>query len=236
MTFGAFLALVWGALFAQSIPFPGPGLVHTTSPWTLISHAAAHNAAGPAVIGPINTVGADLIVVEIDAFSYAGCGLSDNQGNIWTNAISASAGNQNLVVWYTHNPTTSAAHTFTDCQQSGMQMQAWKGSIAVGNPLDSQVSSFQTSTTTWQAGSLTPSQNNSLLVAASSVQVGSGPFTYSIGSAYTITDFYGGSVGGDTNGAAAYLLQSIAAASNPAWTINNPTSALLAGLVVFKPQ
>ncbi len=76
-----------------------------------------------------------------------------------------------------------------------------------------------TTTTSYQPGSITPSENNEVIVTA--ITSGGGVTSYSIDSGFTISDQFDLSGGGHFPLGMAYLIQTSAAASNPTWSWSN---------------
>lgn len=185
--------------------------------YALIAHATPTSGTSSSVTTPArDTTGANLIVVFVaDGNGVpSGTNLTDSAGNTWT-----ALNSHNFVPcrqFYCQNPTTSASHTFTYANGSsfsGMSMQAFSGSTA--SPLDVQSANGDIGVTALQPGSITPTQNDDLIVTG--VAIGGNPVTFSIDSGFTVTD-NGGITGTSIANGMAYLIQGTAAAVNPQWS------------------
>jgi len=153
--------------------------------------------------------------------------VTDSKSNSYTalNAIS----NTLSQLFYVSVPTVGSGHTFTAASLVGnLQVEAWSGA-ASSSPFDVQNATVGTATTV-QPGSITPSQNNSLIVTGVGAQ---NTQTFSINSSFTISDQWGGS-GNAVPGAMAYFVQSTAAAINPTWT-ETGSGVMTATIAAFKP-
>lgn len=171
----------------------------------LLGHVSVTNGTSASV----NTTGATLFVAVNGAASAQV--PTDNQTNTWTAVVNASGGGfgGNAQLSYVNNPTTSASHTFTSTGALSGLCVAWYSGTATSSPLD-----VSSSASTQQAGSITPTGNNYLIVAGSG-----GPYTapLTIDLSFTIEDTING-VGGVSYGAnLADLIQGTAAAVNPKW-------------------
>lgn len=133
--------------------------------WALIGKAAAGtNSANAAVTtSAISTVGADLLVLCATNGSSAGvAAISDSEGNTWTALTRQTTASGATQIFYVHNPTTDASHTFTIGAATGslgsLTVFALAGSGS--SPFDQEAGS--TSSTT---GSVTPTADGELIVS-----------------------------------------------------------------------
>lgn len=222
---------------AQMWPFPGPGRAAPGggggNAFTLI--ASGSGVGDPnATTSAIDTTGADLLIV---AFSYYNAGgavatMSDSKSNTWTALTNRPGGFATTRIYYCRGGTVGSGHTFTLTGNGGGQaaigMMAWSGSNAT--PFDVQNGGTSTGSTSVQPGSVTPSQNNSLIVASHSALNGT---SLGIDSGFTmqVNINKGGS---NYPLSFSYLKQNTAAAVNP--TISWTTAAdATAAIAVFKP-
>jgi hypothetical protein len=153
--------------------------------------------------------------------------LTDSAGNTWTRiAQPGPANNQQWAeMYYSHNPTTSASHTFSySGGYAAMEAQAFSGS-ASGAVLDQSNSAV---TTGGQPGSITPTHDNELVVASWSSDASSNP---TISSPYTITDSDLWNGGVTYGSAMAYAVQTTAAATNPTWTGAGDHAMIIASFI-----
>ncbi len=186
---------------------------------TAIANAGAGSAnANGATAGPINTFSpaADLIVVNISWYAAGGVPiLSDLANNTWIGLTAKASNNTKTRLFYCASPIVNAGHTFTAFASSSypaITVAAFSGSLA--SPFDQEIGAFTNSNvTSLQPGSITPSQDNCLLVtglvhSGSNVSINS---SFSgLGVDYGDGTHYGGGIG--------YKIQTTAAAVNPTWS------------------
>ncbi len=164
----------------------------------------------------IDTTGMNLIVVAVGGYHGATPTLSDSAGNSYSTAPPADVGYDPMLrVFYKYAPTTSATHTFT---LTGTNLY---GKISVAtfsgaatSPLDQELSNYSASATSLATGSITPTQDNELVLAliSNNQPFGSTPTV----SGYTVGPWV--TADGNANGAGiAYLIQTTATATNPTW-------------------
>jgi hypothetical protein len=194
--------------------------------WSLITSLAAFGGSTP--VGPLNTTGADLIVIM--GFSLSLATPTDNQSNTYTAAkTSTVSGRGECGIYYTHNPTTNASHTFTfNVNFASILVLVFSGS-ASGSIVDQTNSNNMAGdgvTTTFQTGSITPTQSSELIVAGWGLDdppdTGGTPF--SVDSGFTLGPVKDVVSGAFFGGVSAYLFQNSAAAVNPTMTRSNAMS------------
>jgi len=201
----------------------------------LVTSGKAAAASNPTT-GSLNTSNATLLVAVV---TYAGSptGVSDNKGNTWTALTAyANTGVTSRIYYVNSNtPTVGSGHTFTlnGTSIAGViNVMAFSGTAS--SPLDSgkDTGNNSGSAATLAPGSLTPSQNNSILITGFS-----GGNTYggagTIDLSYTITDNTTLSGGVNYGSAAAYLILSSATAKNPTWTLGSTVSNIASSHAVF---
>lgn len=193
--------------------------------------------------GAIDTTGANLIVVH--AGWYEGVTtdvtLSDSYGNTWTpltaQRIGASLyGTSRL--FFSVGPTVGAGHTFTIAGAAtfcSIEVAAFSG--AASSPFDQQNGSVMTSSSspvlTYQPGSVTPTEDNELVVSGVMGRDNAGVQTYSIDSSFTISNQNAGVANFALSSAMAYKIQTTAGAENPTWTVGT-SDRLAATIATFK--
>lgn len=204
--------------------------------YSLIANTGTGSVDGNTVTtAGINTTGANLLVVVLSDFDDGTTTLQDSRTNTWTGLTARRAADGTRVrIYYVASPSVGAAHTFTatkDTNQTfpGLCVAAFSGGHTA--PFDQQNGGTTAGATTLQTGSVTPSENNELLIAGISF-FSSDPATinsaFNIANALDVDDFGGGSMGC----ALAYQIQTTATARNPTWTIL--TSAAAAAIATFK--
>ena len=197
-----------------------------------------HTVSGQAFGGitattpPINTVGANFIVIACGWGGAAAMTPTDSKGNSWTPLTEYSLTQTNIQFFYCFSPTTDPNHTFVLTNGIGstfpiLAVQAWSGvrafdmeSGGTGGPSTQPVPS----------GPITPSNNGSLLISAE-VSINSAAST--VDSGFTITDTTP-NVGHGFGIAMSYLIQGAAATVNPTWT-GTGTAIQVAAAAAFTP-
>lgn len=208
----------------------GFALVTKTSVWT--------GATGSATGSPVDTTGANLIVICTGHFTGSGgtAVVSDSKGNTWTElGRTSSPTSLQSVMFYCLNPTVGAGHTFTIGSDVGIytrgQIYAFSGAISSGVS-DQQNGAANASTSTLQPGSVTPSVGRELIITTTFTGVNAVGTT--IDSGFSTPDSFFDAGTGFTM-SSAFLIQVNAAAVNPTWTY--PASgAASARIATFKAQ
>lgn len=205
------------------------------------SAASAGMLLGPVTTSAIDTTGANLLVVAVSQYNGATIGtLTDSKGNTWIGLTAVTGSAETYArLYYCPSPTVGSSHTFTFDNGGSLgglygvvAIQAWSGANA--SPFDTQngATAGGGGLSAIQPGSVTPSQNNSLIVTSFSASHMTG---YSIDGSCTITanvDYFSGVNEGL---AMAYLVLGTAAATNPTWSaaVGGPND-MSAVIAVFK--
>lgn len=168
-----------------------------------------------------NSTGADLITVVVEGVTPFT--VADNQGNTYTPRTAVGESQ----IWDCSAPVTSATHTVTITGLvSSAEIATWSGTNTSSVFDVENGASFSN-----QAGSVTPSQNGSLIIAGIGQQ---NTATFSIDSGFTVQEQFGGS-GVAVPGALAYLIQSTAGAVDPLWTVTGGGGFSSSVIAVYKP-
>ena len=166
--------------------------------------------------GNLDTSGADLIVIIFSHLAANGdTAISDNQGNSYTARTQYDSGANAERLYYKQAPTTSTTHTFTSTlslQYGSMVVLAFSGSATT--PYNTE-NGATTTGTTLQPGSITPSEDNCVVVAGLSAGATG---TYAIDSGFSTVYQVNYSGGVNYGVAAAYKIQTTAAAVNPTFS------------------
>lgn len=167
----------------------------------------------------IDTTGADFIVVAIGYDnSQPKPTITDSKGNSWSARTAYLSGGSvvNVCLFYCRPSSVGSGHTFTSTAAGGMYgpvaALAFSGSVA--SPYDQESGTGNTATSI-QPGSITPSEDNCLLITALAYESSD---TTSIDSGFTISNQIDFSAGASYGLALAYLIQTSAAAANPTWS------------------
>lgn len=184
--------------------------------------AAGGNSATTA---GVDTTGANILFIAVASFNTdpSTATVTDSKGNTYSHITSqAIAGNIGCVLFYSVNPTVGAGHTVTVALTGGfvgISFQAWSGG-ATSSPLDQQNGNAVSDTnTTIQPGSITPGQDNELVLTVFGEPLVSS--TGSIDSGFSTPYEVAFSSGQNVGVALSYKIQTSAAAVNPTWTASS---------------
>lgn len=186
-----------------------------------MTHGEALGASG-GDSAPIDTTGCTFLVVGGSWYygTTLDADLQDSKSNTWTllTAVSDGALVARARIWYVVNPTVGTGHTFN---LSGLDtfialmVAGFSGSHAT--PFDLQNGTgLGTQGTSIQPGSVTPSENNELLLTLLCVDPNHG--TISVNSGFTITNTVVRQNNVNVGGSLAYKIQTTAGAENPTWS------------------
>lgn len=208
------------------------------NPFTFVSSANTDNfGSGDSCNSEvIDTTGAKLLIATVSWFSLitADGTLSDGApSNVWTPLTKRVQGNTSHQIFYCISPTTSGSHEFFFAGSStfaSIQISAWSHT---GTPAydGQQNGATSASATTLATGSVTPTQDYTLIIAGCGA-ASDATFT-GIDSSFTLQENNAAVSGTAIGGAHAYKFVSPAAANNPTWTVNTPT-VVMAAIAVFK--
>lgn len=189
---------------------------------SLISHTITAGGANGGTTPAINTVGASLIVIA-SAYFAAGNGpvFTDSLGNQYIAQFDRgdlAANGGEIIIATCVSPITGPAHTFSVAGlgiKSGLVVAAFNGTSGV---LDVGISGGNASASSINAGVITPTNNNALIVTTCELAALSAAFL-SVDSGFVITDSVANSSTNYGLGLA-YLVQSAKTGVNPTWTAN----------------
>jgi len=170
--------------------------------------------------GSYDTTGANLIIVVVSQYSSGTAAtVTDNKtGNTYTETKVASSGgfDQSRIFWCVPAEVGSG-HTFTlngSNTYGVIVVMAFSGASATPDDLDN--SGTTGGATTVATGSVSPGEDNELIIAGFSSA--SAETSISIDNGFTAVGATDWSSGANQGGAAAYKIQTTAAAVNPAWS------------------
>lgn len=200
-----------------------------------IAYLATVEAGGgdSGTTGSVDTTGATLLVVIASAYNGDPT-ITDSKGNTW-NSLTSYAGTVRVKIYYASNPTVGTGHTFSwsGGTYTAIRALAYSG-VATTSPYDVENGATSGGATTLSTGSVTPSQNDSLIVAgwsAGSAAASNLSINASLAIRGTVRYGDGGSYFGL---AGADYVQGTAAAINPAWSWTG-SDYCAANIAVFKP-
>ena len=201
---------------------------------TLIAHGAGQTNANTAVTGTITTTGANLIVVCVGTENNS-VTVTDTKLNTYTLIRSdLTSGPDYCKMYYCLSPTTGA-DVVTATSTGGypvISVSCWSG-IRTSSPVDQQNGFGNTSVTSIQPGSITPSTNGMLIITDVINDYSTTFLTSSPNLGFTTTDYLNLS-GSAVGGGQAYLIQSTSSAVNPTWS-GTSAGTLISQIVSFKP-
>lgn len=181
---------------------------------TYAAISGAHAASANATTSAKDTTGADLIAGGIAGNAAAGT-VTDNKGNTYSYGTDQQT-SQHHRQFYTQAPTVGSGHTLTGGTTTvyGLAYQAFSGSTT--SPYDQEARAGNQAASL-APGSITPSQDNELVLTSASMNSGQ-TATGSAPSGYTLTDaqIFQNSV--NIGIELAYQIQTTATATNPTWT------------------
>src|SRR5215204_4614006 len=184
--------------------------------FTLIASTVANTLDGSTFASsPIDTTGADLIVVGVACSPGSEPIITDSKGNTWIQLTSYTGGVRS-VIWYSRPTSVGSGHIFTATGPStyaSITIAAFSGSVAL--PFDAQNGATGTGAVASASSGITPSQNDSLVVA----NVATDTVTpSSIGGGFTALAAI--PAGSYYNNRLAYLIQTTAALADPDWSLS----------------
>ena len=184
-----------------------------------ITFVAGTIVNGGSTSGATDMTGATLLVSSLSYVVGTGDGITDSLGNTWVKIAEATQVTRVSSLWYVANPTVGSSMTFSPTAGFGRAAFAGFSGVATASPLDQTAAGGSTSGTSLQPGSITPAENDELVVATLAWDNSD---TASVNSSFTISNQ--GSSANPIGAALGYLIQTTAAAVNPTWSITNSTN------------
>jgi len=202
--------------------------------WELVARTALLNTTGgPVATAPIDTTGADLLIICRFCIGIATVGpgpaqWNDSAGNTWQTAVSSTNFGE-LAINYIAGPVTSVAHTFNVAENnSALAVLAWKGAAA--SPFDTSTA-FVVRNGSLQPGfsNVVPTANNMLFVNAIATQAAWTDLAFSSGFALQDLAVAAGAFGIGVG----TLVQGAATPINPTMTSTPVDTATINALAGF---
>lgn len=199
--------------------------------------------AGGCTTGAISTTGAKLLVTTLQTNTDNPCtgGLvTSSPSTTWTCIAAYGANGYNTAIWYATNPTVSGSQTVTigaGADYMFSSFSAWSN-VTTSSPLDVYNGAISSSASTLSTGSVTPTANNELCIAAGGGYVGY-PGETSISfqapaAAYTTIRSALSLGGTNIGGASGYSVQVSATATSTTYTEGGAAAGLSAAIACFK--
>lgn len=147
--------------------------------------------------------------------------------NIWHHLTEQNSGSPGAaaVIWYAYNSSggalqTGALHTFTATSGSpvaiSLALTCFSGSLTSSDPFDKQNGANGASITSLASGSITPSQNGELVIAAGGMRIGTA-YTANAVTVDKALDYVTGTLSGIALG---HVIQTSATAVNNTWSMS----------------
>ncbi len=207
--------------------------------WNLVAHTFKKGTArsGTNTTPAIDTTGANLLVI-VASHSTNNPTISDSKSNTYGNVVYSNAGvlGGRCSIWYIQPGTVGSSHTFsisgTNVYGSIFAM-AFSGSAST--PLDASNSGAAIEDLSFLTGSITPSLDGELIIAAGELYAEVGPLTVTADNSIIQPDAFI-SESTETYGCCAgYKVQASAAAINVTWSTTDYSDS--AGIIAsFKVQ
>lgn len=203
------------------------------TPFTKIFDIGAAATTGTGVVtGNVNSTGATFLVASVSWFAGTSptAPIADNKSNTWNHLTTRSIGNWRTRISWCIPTSVGVGHSFS---ASGFNtgptviVSGWTQNHA--SPADQENGAGNASASNLATGSITPTANNSLIIAGLGYNQN---VSATIGSGFTLIGSFT-NASGWTHGAMAYLIQSSATAINPTWTATGPNN-MVAAIASFK--
>jgi hypothetical protein len=175
-----------------------------------------HNAATTA---SIDTSSCGFATVEVQFQGASGSMVvSDSKGNSWSLAKHFDDGsNRSIEIWYSNLTSVGSGHTVTATISGGFPSVNWTAFLSAGGAtLGNTNGATNASAGSLATGSVTPSADNAVIVAAGRVS-GGGNTVNSINSSFQLPSTNGNDANNVSSGIA-YFIQLTAAAKNPTFS------------------
>lgn len=190
--------------------------------FALVANIDAAPGENGGTTSAIDTTGADLLIFPVGSWDVNTAGdetPSDSKSNTWSGRTLYEAGQSAARIFDSVPSSVGASHTFTYSDTTSypvLSPSAWSGAAAV--PFDQQNGATGTSTSP-SPGSVTPTEDNELIITTITFNGASGGITPPTG--FTMPDSQEFSSGVNMGFAVAYKVQTTAGSETPTWTLGN---------------
>lgn len=205
-----------------------------------IDSTGVHDGDTDAVATPaMDSSGANLLVCMFWAITGFPVTISDSKGNTWTQPtpVTVLGAYEMSVAYCEGSPTVGSGHTFSMSSIIGVSLLgviAFSGAKSASS-YDTLVAAGTSAGNTLQPGSLTPAENNEVLITyvwgTDSV-----PTSLAINSSFTEVEDITDTANANNQLGLAYKIQTTGGAENPTWTASGWTGAadMVAHMTAFK--
>lgn len=202
--------------------------------FTLVNSLAYTGGTNGGTSGGVDMTGANLLVAFVIRYRNETVTLSDSQTNTWTGLTEQLTSTEMAVRWYyVLNPSVGASQTFTLAGTniySSVHVLGFSGAAA-SSAFDQQNGAVnESSASTIATGSVTPTEDNELLVYGASLNLVD-VTGVDVG---TLATHFAGSGGNYYGSGTGYQIQTTATARNPVFTGASATSFQAAAIATFK--
>ena len=231
MTFLALLALLWQALLSQDVQI----LKHKNLLITFGTHTA-NSGATPVASSSIDTTGSNLLIVGCKGSGAGYPTLGDSKSNMWTALTGQNfLGLSSIRLFYSVSPTVGAGHTFTCTHPTDafMAVLVLTFSGATVTPFDKESGATNQDAGgggcchSFASGSVTPMNDNSLVVSMWGMQTAGFGGDVSSSNVGSLTDHFTGVA------ASVYQIQTSSTAINSTWQVTNEAQYEATAVAVF---
>jgi len=183
----------------------------------------------------INTSGVDLLVLGAHSYGGTAPAISDSKSNSWT-ALTLQQGGvgSRMRIYYTVSPTVGSGHTFT---VSGGGVAIYPvvtvfgfSGVKLASPFDQENGAGAVTVSSLATGSVTPSEDNELLVAFASTNVED---VTAVSASFTLVH-HGPNTAPSVGFGSSYQIQTTATARNPSFTFAASDGSVAAAVATFK--
>lgn len=206
---------------------------------SLVANTDGAPGSGGGATGSLDSTGASLLILAVGGGFNGNDGTaSDSKSNAWTEltkcSLSVSGFHHSQIIYVPNPASLGSGHTGSYIGGStypGIEFSAWSG-VKTTSPFDQEGSGGEVlSGSSVSPGSVTPSENNELIIATLAYD---GSITgLSINSGFTLLHNTPSNSGVTYGTAIAYKIQTSAAAVNPAFSWTNAVNAV-ATIATFK--
>lgn len=202
----------------------------------IVSGGHAADNSGSATSTAVDTTGSTLLVISCSWYSPVGTEAitaSDSKSNTWTGLTAIHQVTMATQIFYVNSatPTVGSGHTF-NC--AGTTTYPVVGFVAASGgkaaPFDQQSNNWNSGVTSVTTGSISPTEDNELVIAA---MTGDGSSSLTINGGFTTRSTTNISGGVTMSGGIATLVQTTGATAGPTWSWSG-TSGATAVIASFK--
>ena len=203
--------------------------------FSFLTSSSAHGG-NPTSTSGIDTTGATLLIAAAAYFTGGNDPptITDNKSNTWNGLTAYATGsNSKVKIYYSFPSSVGSSHTITsDGSFQSIGFMAFSG-LTPSFDAGKDSGNGTTSGNSIQPGSLTPSQDNCLLISAFEFGTNTNDIS-AIDSSFIAPINPEGAGSGSFRLALAYKIQTSASGENPTWSTGGSADQMSTALAVFK--